>query len=305
MKKYSRIKMPAFIVVLGLVFGFLVLGVSAVSQVVAVEGVSELAEAEIEVMQEEEVEDFVIAPAMEAETQATDYYLPYPGILPDHPMYWLKMVRDRVQLWLTTSSTSKVSKQLLYADKRLGAGFSLIEGNKISLGVTTLTKAEKYLEQAVNLAKGLNDDQVDKTKLAKAVLKHKEVLGMVKEKVGDEQGQVLNELLKMDLSLELKEEISEGYKLIIDDGESVVEFESLEARTALELLRKGVEVNELEMMVKEYDFGSMVESINGLINTKDKAWIYYVNGESATVGADQYELNDGDEIEWKYTKPLF
>jgi len=23
--------------------------------------------------------------------QGVDYYLPYPGILPDHPLYWLKI----------------------------------------------------------------------------------------------------------------------------------------------------------------------------------------------------------------------
>ena len=30
-------------------------------------------------------------------------------------------------------------------------------------------------------------------------------------------------------------------------------------------------------------------------------WMYFVNGESASVGATQYVLQDGDRIDWRYT----
>lgn len=199
--KNQKLKMPAWVVILGLVFGLSVLGVSAVSQVVAreheldhvdiEEGVSEPAEAEFM------VEDMVVAPATEMQTEATDYYLPYPGILPDHPMYWLKMVRDRVQLWLTTKPETKAEKLLLYADKRLGAGWALVEGNKISLGVTTLTKAEKYLEKALVMSAELDQESSLVEKLNKASLKHKEVLLIVKNKVGDEHQEVMDQMLEM------------------------------------------------------------------------------------------------------------
>src|SRR3989344_5639251 len=112
--------------------------------------------------------------------QSVDYYLPYPGILPDHPLYWLKMVRDRVGLVLTTAETAKAEKLLLYADKRLGAAWALIDGNKVPLGVSTLTKGGKYLEQAVQL----RDHFADKNKLDKAVKKHLEVLAILKAKTG-------------------------------------------------------------------------------------------------------------------------
>jgi hypothetical protein len=56
---------------------------------------------------------------------------------------------------------------------------------------------------------------------------------------------------------------------------------------------------------KTYSFGTMVESINGLKNTPELAWIFYVNGQSASVGADQYQLQPGDVVEWKYVKPQF
>ena len=45
-------------------------------------------------------------PATEsAATVQIEYYLPYPGVLPDSPLYKLKMVRDRVKLWITRDAT--------------------------------------------------------------------------------------------------------------------------------------------------------------------------------------------------------
>ncbi len=119
-----------------------------------------------------------------------DYYLPYPGILPDNILYPLKMVRDRILLFLTFDPVKKAEKLLLFADKRVNAARSLIEGGKIELGISTLTKAEKYLERAINQAEearkaGKNTFLLDE-KLVKATLKHQEVLGEVLEKVPEE-----------------------------------------------------------------------------------------------------------------------
>ena len=47
-----------------------------------------------------------------------------------------------------------------------------------------------------------------------------------------------------------------------------------------------------------------IEGINNLFEMdfgKSSGWIYFVNGESPSVGCGSYELADGDEIEWHYT----
>ena len=44
--------------------------------------------------------------------------------------------------------------------------------------------------------------------------------------------------------------------------------------------------------IYEFDFGDL------------SGWVYTVNGESASVGCDQYALRDGDRIEWHYTLEL-
>lgn len=218
-----------------------------------------------------------------------DYYLPYPGILPDHPLYWLKMVRDRVQLWLVTDNLQRAEKLLLYADKRLGAGWALIEGNKQDLGITTLTKAEKYLEQAVNLAQKLGEGEAEvkfKAKLAKAIKKHEEVLNLIEGKT--EPNQLLEEV-----------------EVRVDFGDEEEAVELVEAKTAYEALQAAAENRGWLIQVKNYDFGSLVESINDQKNTSDKAWIYFINGQAATQAADKQELKAGDVVEWKYEKPIY
>jgi len=122
----------------------------------------------------------------EAQT-SNDYFLAYPGLLPDHPLYFLKMVRDRIWLWLTNNSLKKAELLLLFADKRLGAAKALIEGNKVELGVSTMTKGEKYLERAIAQGKMAaekgEDAQAFLAKLSQATLKHQEVLTELVNKV--------------------------------------------------------------------------------------------------------------------------
>jgi len=123
------------------------------------------------------------------------YYLPYPGILPDHPLYSFKMIRDRIWLWLTSGAEKKAETVLLFADKRLGAGRFLIEGNKIDLGITTIEKAEKYLEQAVlNLeeAKKQGEDvSVLAKKIKTAAEKHQELISDLAQGLSSEGKETL------------------------------------------------------------------------------------------------------------------
>ncbi len=118
-----------------------------------------------------------------------DYYLPYPGILPDNILYPLKMVRDKILLILTFDSVKKAERLLLFADKRANAAKALIEGGKVELGISTITKGEKYLEQAIAQAEKAKQAGKDTTalyeKLAQATLKHQEVLTGVLVKVPD------------------------------------------------------------------------------------------------------------------------
>lgn len=139
----------------------------------------EVTEEEVESTDSEEVQETV------------DYSLPYPGgILPGHFLYPVKMIRDRIWLWLTTDALKKAELLLHFADKRLETARVLIEEKgEAELGVTTATKAEKYLEQAINQER--TADQKDKDtknfleRASKATLKHEEVLLNLKERVNE------------------------------------------------------------------------------------------------------------------------
>lgn len=90
------------------------------------------------------------------------------------------------------------------------------------------------------------------------------------------------------------------------DGETVsTDVDLSEPQTAISALEYLTGKNDIELETTQYDFGVLVDSIGGKQNTDKMAWIYFVNGESASVGADQYELKPGDTILWKYTEPTY
>jgi hypothetical protein len=128
-----------------------------------------------------------------------EYYLPYPGILPDSPLYRLKALRDKWNLAMTFDPARRAESELLLADKRLNAGMALIEGGKHGLGVTTITKSQKYLEQAANRAVEQAEEGKDVKsflmQLSKAVLKHEEIIIGLTQKVSGSDSQNLESIL--------------------------------------------------------------------------------------------------------------
>jgi len=50
--------------------------------------------------------------------------------------------------------------------------------------------------------------------------------------------------------------------------------------------------------------GVFIEAIHGVHNANNFYWQYWVNGEYAQVAAEQYILEDGDEVLWKRTNEV-
>lgn len=95
--------------------------------------------------------------------------------------------------------------------------------------------------------------------------------------------------------------------LVIDTGEEMATYSAKvsEATTVLALLTKIGEEKALEVETKVYSFGTLVEAIQGRKNTADKAWIYFVNGQTGEIGAGEKQLKAGDLVEWKYIPPIY
>lgn len=77
------------------------------------------------------------------------------------------------------------------------------------------------------------------------------------------------------------------------DG-TVVSYQGQADRTALELLKDLTEV-----VTEDSSFGEYVTTINGVEQGDDKYWMFYINGEAASVGAGEYITKEGDNVEWK------
>jgi hypothetical protein len=88
-------------------------------------------------------------------------------------------------------------------------------------------------------------------------------------------------------------------KILHNATESASNPENLDIRdgeTALELIKRTHPTE-----TKDYDFGTLVESIDGVKNgTDNKYWILYINGKQATVGAGAYTIQKNDAIEWRF-----
>lgn len=113
-----------------------------------------------------------------------NYEFPYPGrILPDHPLWPVKALRDKLWTILTINSSRRMELLLLFADKRIASSKVLFEREKPELAFSTLTKAEKYLEAAakaeIEERKKGTDTKNFLTQLANASLKHREVINEI------------------------------------------------------------------------------------------------------------------------------
>lgn len=116
--------------------------------------------------------------------QKVDYTLPYPGLLPDNPLYALKAIRDKVIEFLISDPVKKADFYLLSSDKRVNTGYYLIIKGKDDMGVLYISKSNNYMSMAESQAlsagsKGNETVQRIKT----AIKKHEEVINQMESQV--------------------------------------------------------------------------------------------------------------------------
>jgi len=81
-------------------------------------------------------------------------------MLPDHPLYAVLMVRDRVGLW-SASPEEKVPLKVTYAEERRERAMALLDQGQHSLAVSTFSKSQKYLLQAARLCLALPESSAE------------------------------------------------------------------------------------------------------------------------------------------------
>jgi hypothetical protein len=129
--------------------------------------------------------------------QKVEYALPYPGILSDHPLYFLKKIRDQILERLISDPARKTEFYVLQSDKELNAAVFLEAKGKQSLVPGILKKSETYMEQAIKSVKDYPSQGKEVPgylveKVNNAVLKHIEVLNELLLKAPDAEKQSLS-----------------------------------------------------------------------------------------------------------------
>lgn len=120
------------------------------------------------------------------EESIVNYELPYPGLLPDSPLYFFRVARDRIVSFLISDPLKKAEFNLLQADKRMNAGIYLFNKGKTSLAISTISKAENYFEEALDKideagTQGRNINDM-RERLRSSVKKHKQELKFLSQK---------------------------------------------------------------------------------------------------------------------------
>lgn len=125
--------------------------------------------------------------------QAVNYELPYPGMLPDNPFYFIKIARDAIVKSLISDPYKKAQFSLLTSQKRMYAGKLLFKKGKSQLALDTISKSNNYLDEAllsIKEVKSVNTKHPDVNLFLEqfniVTLKHGEVLSEIKPSINRE-----------------------------------------------------------------------------------------------------------------------
>lgn len=119
-----------------------------------------------------------------AAAEKIQYDLAYPGILPDNPLYKLKVLRNKLMILLINDPNDRIDFYLLQADKGIHSAAILLDKKKTGLAKETLFKAEHNITLLTyELGKFKRKPKSDFfNKLETASLKHQELIGLLMER---------------------------------------------------------------------------------------------------------------------------
>jgi hypothetical protein len=118
--------------------------------------------------------------ATQSSKKEIGYTLPYPGMLPDNPLHFLKASRDKIISLLINTPIKKAEFNLLTSDKRMAAAKLLSDRNKDELSVSTLSKSNNYMHEAIAALRNAKKSDANYStvlhNISLSVAKHKEIL---------------------------------------------------------------------------------------------------------------------------------
>lgn len=138
----------------------------------------------------------------EPEQKKIDYNLPYPGILPDNPLYPIKNLRDGLLIFFSRDKIKKTELYLLLSDKKIYMSSMLVKAEKWKLAIITAQEAEElFLKISPLLSsskkQGISpgEDLIKRLKLSN--FKHREIINELLKKATKERKEELKSVLKL------------------------------------------------------------------------------------------------------------
>ncbi len=138
-----------------------------------------------------------------------EYNLPYPGILPDHPLFFLKKLRDKILEITTRDMMKKAELYFLLSDKRVAMAQALSNAGKEKQAIDSLLQAEEYfakIHSLIEISKkqgvSASSDFTQRIKLSNE--KHREVIEEFLKGLVQGQEETINTILKKNLEIKKK-----------------------------------------------------------------------------------------------------
>jgi len=133
--------------------------------------------------------------------QLSTYALPYPGILPDHPLYFLKTLRDKIIESLIADPVRKAEFYILQSDKYMNTAIFLQQKGKISLSIKAIEQAGSFSTLASQTLTKIKDSGKDIQggvfdRFTRSMAKHREVLSDYDTKTTEELKDASEKALK-------------------------------------------------------------------------------------------------------------
>ena len=126
------------------------------------------------------------------------YDLAYPGILPDNPLYKLKVLRDKIIVFFISDPHQKVDFYLLQTDKGILASAMLVDKHEIELAQDTAFKAENNFTLLTQALQQFPQKPNAKffEKLKTAGLKHQEVMNSIIKRIKNKDKKPFEEVIE-------------------------------------------------------------------------------------------------------------
>ncbi|OGJ37256.1 MAG: hypothetical protein A3A82_03780 [Candidatus Pacebacteria bacterium RIFCSPLOWO2_01_FULL_47_12] len=122
-------------------------------------------------------------------------------ILPDHALYPVAMVLDRIML-LTSAREQRVLREVAFAFDRLDSATDLLQKDKSQLALVTLKKSQHYLLVANSAAQAdKQTSPLTKTYLRRALRAHIKRMAQLRSRFPLEEQQAIADMLVQSTSL--------------------------------------------------------------------------------------------------------